>query len=80
MKLLDKLLNKFKNKKKGNGKPVEQELFDMSRKDEYITTGTWRTMSYYSVINDEKYEVEDITKMIDLKGKDIKTLKELCGE
>lgn len=77
MKLFDKLLNKFK--KKRNEKPINRELFDMSRKDEYITAGTWETVSYYSMINDKKYELEDQNKMFDLKGNDVKTLKELCG-
>lgn len=88
MKLFDKFLDKFTNRKKIEElkkeaneiiKNKNRDLFEMSRKDEYTIAGTWRTISYHSIINDKIYELENQDKMFDLKGKDIKTLKELCG-
>lgn len=88
MKLLDKLLYKFTNKqkidelKKEAKKIIEdknRDLFQPSLKDEYISMGTWKTLSHYSMMSDKKYELENQSKMFDLKSSDIKTLKELCG-
>ncbi len=55
MKLIDKLLSKFINKRKikENFNDPVNELFQPSLKEEYISLGTWNTYSYF---NSEKFE------------------------
>lgn len=84
MKLIDKLLSKFTNRRKIEEKfndPVN-ELFQSSLKEEYISLGSWNTYSYF---DSEKFEnkisdnQESDYTIIGLEKKELKTLKNLCG-
>jgi len=84
MNLISELWNKLfgKSKSKKSTEIKNNELFQPSLKEEYISLGSWNTYSYF---DSEKFEnkiydnQEPDYTIIGLEKRELKTLKNLCG-